>query len=54
MAHSQKLERDRIARLAVEDRILMALGMRERFSGLEPSPRANRADAESRQPARGG
>jgi hypothetical protein len=53
MARSQELERDRIARLSVEERILMALGLRERFAGLEPSPQANHADAESRQPARG-
>lgn len=38
MARSQELERDRIARLSVEERILMALGLRERFAGLEPSP----------------
>lgn len=53
MARSQELERDRINRLSVEERILMALGLRERFAGLEPSPRAIHTDAESRQPARG-
>jgi ribosomal 50S subunit-associated protein YjgA (DUF615 family) len=40
MARSHSLERDRIARLSVEERILMALGLRERFAGLEPSPQA--------------
>ena len=54
MARSQQLERDRIARLSVEDRILMALRMRERLTGLQQRPRANHADAESRQPARSG
>jgi hypothetical protein len=53
MARSQALERDRIARLSVEERILMALALRERLAGLEPSPQADHADAESRQPARG-
>jgi len=53
MARSQELERDRINRLSVEERILMALGLRERFSGLEPSPQVSHTDAESRPPARG-
>ena len=52
MARSQKLERDRIARLSVEERILLALSLRERLAGLEPSAAANHADAESRQSAR--
>jgi hypothetical protein len=53
MARSQELERDRIARLSVEERTFMALGLRERFAGLEPSRQAKHVDAESRQPARG-
>jgi hypothetical protein len=53
MARSQELERDRIARLSVEERILMALGLRDRFAGFEPGPLVDHVDAESRQPARG-
>ena len=52
MARSHELERDRIARLSVEERILMALGLRERYAGLEPILQVNHADAESRQSAR--
>lgn len=47
MARSQELERNRIARLSVEERILMALGLRERFAGIGPSARANHADADA-------
>lgn len=54
MARSQELERDRIARLSVEERILLALGLRERFAGLEQSPRVSRGDGTSRQLAHGG
>jgi len=53
MSRSRQLERDRIARLSVEERIRMALSLRERLSGLEPGPQVNSTDAESRPPARG-
>ena len=53
IARSQALERDRIARLSVEERILMALGLRDRLAGLRPSPRAEQVHDESGRAARG-
>lgn len=53
IARSQALERDRIARLSVEERILMALGLRDRLAGLRPSPRAEQVHDESGHAARG-
>jgi len=51
IARSKELERDRITRLSVEERILLALSLRDRFAGLERSPRMDNGDDKTRQPA---
>jgi hypothetical protein len=47
------MERARIARLAVEERILMALGLRDRIAGLLSTSRAEQVLDESGRPAHG-
>jgi len=48
---AQEFEQQRIERLSVEDRIRLALSLKERFAGLVQNPPANdRNDAPHRSP----
>jgi hypothetical protein len=48
---SQEFERQRIERLSVEERIRLALSLKDRFAGLQHGTRADDGDGTSAKPA---